>query len=197
MAFEDVLDFDCGGNSTALGGFNKKTNKDNPTTAEGYYLGTRQVPSKKSKSGFSNLHILKTPTGNLGVWGKTHLDGLMKRITPGVKIRIQYAGLQETDNNPMYKYQIRQNLEDVIDVSSLADPQATGATDDLTDADVYQNPGHHTDDTDLDTDVEASTVDEPPVARAVAPRAAAPAPTTASQARTQAMLKDLRRNKSA
>ena len=69
MAFKQIQDLDADV-TISMGGFNKKTKKKNPTTAEGYYLGSRKVASPKAKSGFASLHFLQTEDGNLGVWEK-------------------------------------------------------------------------------------------------------------------------------
>lgn len=126
MAFKELADLDCSV-TTAIGGVNKETNKKNPTQIEGYYIGTRQVPSKKSKSGFCSLHVLQTQTGNVGVWGKTNLDQKMPAVKPGQMIRISFVGMVETQNNPMYKYKVQVDAANTIEVNlPEADASAGG-----------------------------------------------------------------------
>lgn len=119
MGFKEVnsLDADV---TVAIGGRNKKTNKENPTSAEGYYLGSKKVASAKSKTGFAYIHILQTPKGNLGVWGKADMDRKVTTVTPGTMIRITHTGMQATPNGDMYKFKIEQDDTNTIDVGGLA-----------------------------------------------------------------------------
>ena len=117
MAFKEVASLDAD-NVIALGGFNKKTKKDNPKRAEGYYLGSRQVKSPKSKTGFANIHIFQTDKGNLGVWGKTDMDRKLSQVTPGVMTQITFTGMKPTKNNDMYVYKVEVDEENTIEVSA-------------------------------------------------------------------------------
>lgn len=119
MGFKEVnsLDADV---TVAIGGRNKKTNKENPTSAEGYYLGSKKVASAKSKTGFAYIHILQTPKGNLGVWGKADMDRKVTTVMPGTMIRITHTGMQPTPNGDMYKFKIEQDDSNTIDVGGLA-----------------------------------------------------------------------------
>lgn len=126
MAFKPLADLDAS-TTTAIGGVNKETGKKNPTSIEGYFVGTRQVPSRKAKSGFCSLHILQTAQGNVGVWGKTNLDQKIPSVLPGQMIRISFVGMVETPNNPMYKYKVEVDADNTIEVN-LTDDTAAGAT---------------------------------------------------------------------
>lgn len=117
MAFKPLADLDCT-TTTAIGGTNKETGAKNPISIEGYYIGTRQVPSKKSKTGLAALHILQTASGNVGVWGKTNLDQKMPSVLPGQLIRVSFVGMVETPNNPMYKYKVEVDADNTIQVAS-------------------------------------------------------------------------------
>ena len=118
MAFKTVSTVDAE-NTTALGGFNKKTKKDNPTQVEGYYLGNKKVDSPKAKSGFAYLHVFQTAKGNLGVWGKTDMDKKLLSITPGTMTRVTFAGTKPTKTgNDMYVYNVEFDDENTIDVLS-------------------------------------------------------------------------------
>ena len=108
MAFEVIADLDCDV-TFAIGGFNKKLKKDNPTSAEGFYLGSKEVSNPKHPSGKSLLHILQTPEGNAGVWGKTDLDKKLKLIDLGTMVRITFTGMQATKTGEMYKYEVAQD----------------------------------------------------------------------------------------
>lgn len=114
MAFKTVNDLDCN-TTVSLGGFNKKEKRDNPTETEGYFLGTKVTPNKKT-GGTSNLHVLKTPKGNIGIWGKTDMDRKLLQVKPGTMIRISYTGLQATAKGEMYKYTIAQDEDNTVEV---------------------------------------------------------------------------------
>lgn len=106
MAYEEVVDLDCD-TVIKLGGTDKKTGKKNPTEIEGYYLGARTVPNKKSKTGKGLIHVFKTPSGNTGVWGTTHLDRSLSQVIAGVMTLVTFKGMKETPNNPMYYYGVK------------------------------------------------------------------------------------------
>lgn len=117
MAFTELADLGCS-KAVALGGRDKKTGKANPTQIEGYFIGTRQVESPKARSGFCALHVFQTKSGNVGVWGKTNLDSKMKSATPGAMTRVTFVGMVETKNNPMYKYKVEIDKDNVIDIAA-------------------------------------------------------------------------------
>lgn len=130
MGFREVATLDAD-KTVALGGSNRKTGKKNPVSAEGYFLGTRKVESKKSKNGYANLHFLQTSQGNLGVWGKTDMDRKLAAVTPGTMIRITQTGMQATPNGDMYKYKVEVDETNTIDVSGLANVSANTETEDV------------------------------------------------------------------
>ncbi len=116
MAFKEVSSLDAE-NTIALGGKNKKTGKSNPTSAEGYYLGSRKV---SNKNGESSIHFLQTPKGNLGVWGKTDMDRKLSSVTPGDMIRISFTGMTPTPRGDMYKFKVEVDSDNTIEVSAPA-----------------------------------------------------------------------------
>lgn len=188
MAFQTVADLDCS-TTTALGGKNKE-GKANPTTITGYFIGTRDVVSKKSKTGFAALHVLQTPKGNVGVWGKTNLDSKMKGVTPGNMVRITFTGMVETRNNPMYKYKVEVDADNSIEVAT-ADTAASEETESYQASDASYD---EVEETSLDAEEEA--LDEVPAPRATAPKKALATPDAARQAKVQELL-NRSRNKSA
>lgn len=172
MAFKELADLDCSV-TTAIGGVNKETNKKNPTQIEGYYIGTRQVPSKKSKTGLCSLHVLQTQTGNVGVWGKTNLDQKMPAVKPGQMIRISFVGMVETQNNPMYKYKVQVDAANTIEVN-LPETDASAAGEESGN-DGEELPSSFDEGDPEDTLDDEAPLDEVPPARAAAPaRKAAP-----------------------
>jgi hypothetical protein len=198
MGFQDIADLDCQV-TTAIGGVDKKSGKKNPTTIEGYFIGTRQVPSPKSKTGFAALHVLQTPKGNVGVWGKTNLDQKMTAVKAGQMIRITFTGMVETKNNPMYKYRVQVDPSQTIEVNT-GDDSGAGAEDsgeaaggDESDAGFNTEEGYEPE---AELDAEEAPLDEAPVQRPVAPARRAAAPDPQRAAKVQALLKG-RTNRSA
>lgn len=118
MAFEKLVDLSTD-DAVSLGGVNKKTGKVNPTTITGYFIGSRQVDSPKSKTGKAALHVFQTEKGNIGVWGKTDLDNKLERAVIGALTRVTFIGMKETKNNPMYTFSIEIDRDNVIDVGSV------------------------------------------------------------------------------
>lgn len=145
MAFKQVVDLDAE-TTIALGGFNKKARKDNPTSVEGFYLGARQVESKKSRTGFASIHYFQTPKGNIAVWGKTDLDRKLSRVTPGVLVRAEFDKMQPTPNGEMYKYKVAVDADNTIEIDTLPAGNTTAVTQ------QYGNNGDDLVDTEVDAD---------------------------------------------
>jgi hypothetical protein len=59
---------------------------------EGFFIGTKQAPAKLSKSGFQSVHIVKTETGNVGIWGFYTLNDSLSSVKPGTMVFITYKG---------------------------------------------------------------------------------------------------------
>lgn len=130
MAFKELQDLSAEV-TISIGGFNKKLRKDNPTEAEGYYLGFRQHPSTFTKGKMDSIYFFQTPKGNLGVWGKTDLDKKMAQVTPGVMTRIKFVGeVPSNKGNPMLKYSVATDEENTIPVTFAAPPSAASYDDD-------------------------------------------------------------------
>lgn len=190
MAFETLADLDCS-TTTALGGKNKE-GKANPTTITGYFIGTRAVVSKKSKTGEAALHVIQTPKGNVGVWGKTNLDSKMKGVTPGHAVRITFTGMVETKNNPMYKYKVEVDKDNFIEVATA---DAAEASEEVESYSSEASTGYDdVEETELDAEEEA--LDEVPAPRAAAPKKPLATPDATRQAKVQELL-NRSRNKSA
>lgn len=182
MAFQEVVSLDCD-NAIQLGGKDRKSGKSHPTRVEGFYIGSKEIASPKSKTGFSKLHVFQTEKGNTGVWGKTDLDRKLASTTIGAMTRVTYTGMKETKNNPMYVYKVEVDLENVIEV---------GPANESGDEELGNNgePAADYDDAndDVDPGEDAPLPDELPPARAAAPRQAAQPPSAAAQKKVQDLL---------
>lgn len=126
MAFKQVQDLECD-ITIALGGYNKKLKKDNPTSIEGFLLGSRQVADKKKKSGFSFIHVFKTKKGNVGVWGKTDLDRKLEASPLGAMTRASFDKMVPTPNGEMYKFVVEYDEDNTIEVQAPR-PRAVSPT---------------------------------------------------------------------
>lgn len=191
MAFTELPDLDCE-KTTALGGKDKKSGKPNPTSIEGYFIGSKQVASKKSKTGFAFLHVFQTEKGNIGVWGKTNLDRQMKRVTPGFMTRVRFVGMVETDNNPMYKYKVGVDPDNTIDVGSVQqDAEGQEASTEDVGADYAEEAADSAYDVEEESDLseeDDQALDTAPPARATPPKRPATTPSAERQAKVQALL---------
>lgn len=176
MAFQEVNSLDAEV-TIALGGYNKKLKKENPTTAEGYYLGTRLVASKLAASGEAPLHFLKTPKGNLGIWGKTDMDRKLCQVTLGTMIRISFTGTKPSNKGQdMYLYKVEVDADNTIEV---ADAQSAELIDGVNDYSAHT----------AEADDDSLPGDEPELQRPTRPTTPTKAPDAARQAQVQAMLK--------
>ena len=147
MGYSEVTSLDAD-TTISIGGFNKKTKKDNPTSAEGYYLGSRVV---ETKTGESKLHFFQTAKGNLGVWGKTDMDRKLASVTPGTMTRVSFSRMQETPKGDMYVFKVEvdgSNTIDVADLSSQTSEDTGGEEEAYGDGD--DNVGTDPDDEDVE-----------------------------------------------
>lgn len=175
MAFTEVQDLGCD-KAISLGGRDKKTNKPNPTTVQGYYLGSRDIASKFSKTGFAKMHILSTPTGNVGVYGKTDLDRKIAEVRAGCMVRITQNGSVPTNKgNDMLKFKVEVDTDNTIDVGNLASAPSNDS----------EAPASETY---ADDDSGYAYQDDLPVETAPAPRQPARSPAPADKARVQQLL---------
>lgn len=133
--FKEVSDLSSD-TAVTLGGFNKKTRKDNPTSVEGYYLGSREVTNKL---GTAQLHFFQTPKGNVGVWGKTDLNRKLGGVTVGTMVRASFDRMAPTPTGEMYKYKVEvdsDNINDnILPIGAGPNADGSGIYDDGGDAD--------------------------------------------------------------
>ena len=166
----------------SLGGVDKSTGKKNPTSVEGYYIGSRVT--KDTGYGPGLLHFFQTPTGNHGVWGKTRLNNLLSPDLVGQMVLATFTGMSppRKGKNPSYLYKVQHDPSNFIEVANDAtEPQAI--TEDGDDGHQGDEPQGETDPAD-----EPEQMDVAPPPRPVAPRAPAQAPSPDRQAKVQALL---------
>lgn len=178
MAFKEIQSLDAE-TTISLGGFNKKTRQDNPTQITGYYLGSKTVPSQKSKTGKAYIHIFQTAEGNVGVWGKTDLDRKMSALAEklGVMVRVTQNGTKPTKGgNDMYIFRVEVDADNRIEVETQSYSLEAEETSDEED---YMEEFHE--------EVNAE-FDAPTTRRPTAPVQAAAVPDAARQAKVKALL---------
>lgn len=131
MAYKKVADLSGDIPAIAIGGFNKKLKQDNPTSVEGYYLGSRDVPSEKSKTGKAKIHVFKTPKGNQPVWGKTDMDGKLDQVTKGAHVKVEFSGMKKVRTGEMYIYDVFEDEDNAIEegILTASDPQEDEETE--------------------------------------------------------------------
>lgn len=199
MGFTERKGFDTD-STTGIGGVNKKTRKQNPKSIEGFYIGSKDVPSKMSKTGLCKLHVLQTKTGSVGVWGKTDMDNKLTGAVVGAMTRITFIGMKEiAGKNPMYRYKVEQDEGNAIEVAGM-DDNSSEESDDTTTEYNSDDDGQVTDSTETeefsdeapedDPEEEEAPVDEAPPVQAARPakKATATAPTPAAQKKVQDIL---------
>lgn len=177
MGFKEVQSLNCD-EAVALGGVNKKTGKSNPKQVEGYYLGNRMVPSKKSSTGFARLHVFQTASGNLGVWGKTDLDQKLASVGIGSMVRATFTGMIPTGKGDMYNYKVEHDADNTIEVALPSETSTNEEDSYETAAEQYEE----------ETEEEEELADEAPLERPSRPRVAKEAPNGASTARSKELL---------
>lgn len=91
-----------------LGGAVEETGKPNPTSAVGYYLGTKsfeKLDTRSNEMKTKTLNFLLTGDGIIGVWGgKSVIDSGFSKADIGVKLEIEYLGLTKSKKPGGYKY---------------------------------------------------------------------------------------------
>lgn len=86
MAYEKVTDLSTD-TVYKLGGVDSKTNKKNPISIEGFYLGSRTV---KSENGDSTIHVFQTPRGNEGIWGSADTNSKLSTVPLGTMTNVVF-----------------------------------------------------------------------------------------------------------
>jgi len=177
MGFEKIVSLDSDV-SISLGGRDKKTGKANLTSVEGYFLGTKTgIPNKFNPDKPDCLHIFQTSKGNVGVWGKSHLNPQMSRAIVGAMVRVTFTGTRPSKKgNDQLLFSVEQDKSNAITVDALQ------AQDD----DSYSVGAEESYD-DIEATEEAPYTPPPVVAKAPAK-----APDAARQAKVAALLQGTR-----
>lgn len=116
MAYEKLVDLGTELVS-ALGGTDNKTGKPNPTSIEGYYLGSKNV---QTSSGPSVIHVFQTPKGNQGVWGTKKLNDNLTARVAGKMTLVEYKGkVKIAGGKTQHTYDIMVDKTNAIEVPRL------------------------------------------------------------------------------
>ncbi len=91
-----------------------------PTTVEGYFLGTKITPD--TGYGPGKLHIFQTSEGSIGVWGKTRLNTLLTPELVGQMTLVTFTGMvapAKKGKRPSYGFKVQHDPSNKIDVAPL------------------------------------------------------------------------------
>lgn len=128
MGYENVVTLECD-DIIALGGFNKKTGKPNAKSIEGFYIG-QTTRLTKGNDEPSQVYVFSTDKGNIGVWGKTHLNKVMTGAKVGLMTLVTQEGTRPTKHQDMYIFKVQQDSSRRTDVSAAISASAEGSFDD-------------------------------------------------------------------
>jgi len=158
-----------------LGGIDEASQKPNPTSIEGYFLGTKTTPD--TGYGPGQLHFFQTEEGVVGVWGKTNLNRLLTPDLAGQMVLVNFKGMgpKVKGKNRAYLYEVQHDSDNTTEVSSFSSAEEPSS----------ESVGSSEDE---EYSYEAEDVVEAAPARPVAPAKAAVTPSADRQARVQALL---------
>lgn len=171
-----------------IGGVNRETGVKNPTSIEGYFIGTKTTPDKGFGPG--KLHIFQTKDGNVGVWGKSYLNSLLTAEMAGLMCLVEFQGMSKPKKgrNPAYTYGLKYDPDNRIEVSGFnLEDAGEEQSDDETPVAAEE---YHT------SADEEEALDEVVAHRAVAPKRPAVATSAENARRVQELLAG-RKSKSA
>lgn len=124
--------FDGSTDKTIQLGGKKADGTPNPTSLEGYFLGSKDT---QSDYGPGKLHVFQTKDGTVGVWGKSRLDNLLTSELVGQMTLVTFTGMIESSKKgrrPSYGYRVQHDEDDKTNVSGLdlnAAPASTSESD--------------------------------------------------------------------
>lgn len=111
----------------------------NPTSIEGYFLGTKITPD--TGYGPGKLHIFQTAEGAVGVWGKTRLDQLLSADLIGQMTLVSFTGMiaaAKKGKSPSYGFKVQHDKDNTIDTSSINLSSSDNQELDSNDSDVIE-----------------------------------------------------------
>lgn len=114
MAYEEVTDLYT--ETTIALGEKGKVGE----TIEGYYLGYKLVDGDY---GPCKVHAFKTQSGDVGVWGKTLLDKLLKDEHKGFMCLVTFTGMippKKKGRRPAYSYRVQVDRDKQLNSRSAA-----------------------------------------------------------------------------
>jgi len=164
--------------TVALGGKDAK-GKPNPTSVEGYYLGSRTVDGEY---GEAKIHYFNTAEGVVGVWGKTNLNRILDPKYLGMMVLVSFTGMGKAQKGkkPPYNYELQYDDGNTTDVSGFNLDAAGAEEPDYSDSEEgYEESS---------VDGDETEADEPPPARVTAPKTPLKTPTAKTTKSVQDLL---------
>lgn len=100
---------------SGLGGFTKK-GVANPTSITGYYYGPVQRPKKDKPGQYQLVHLFKTETKLVGIWGVGNMDEKLATAIRGMKLRVTFKESKATKNGGEFKiYSFQRDPADCVE----------------------------------------------------------------------------------
>lgn len=137
MGYQKVASLDCD-KVYALGGIDSKTNKNNPTSIEGYYLGKR---TSETEMGTSTIHVFLTPRGPEGIWGSADTNSKLSAVRRGTMVLVEYKSKKKIGGGKTKKiYEVSHDPDNMMDISTVVAGVANPAeTDDQSEEQDYES----------------------------------------------------------
>lgn len=134
MAFKEVVLLDSS-NTIALGGVDKNTNKPNPTSITGYYMGSEE---RQGNYGPFKLHKFQTTKGLVGIYGKADMNKKLGQVPIGTQTTVTDTGKTERGpkGNTKRIFKVQQDAEDTIEVQSS---NANPGSESFDEGDTYEH----------------------------------------------------------
>lgn len=146
----------------------------NPTSIEGYFLGTKVTPD--TGYGPGKLHVFQTSEGSVGVWGKTRLNSLLTSDLVGQMTLVTFTGMIASSKKgmrPSFGFKVQHDRQNTIDTSGVDLLAASEPEEDNSDQGLFEEQENT-----------VAYVSTPPVRASLAPKL----PDADRRAKVQALL---------
>jgi hypothetical protein len=95
---------------------------------EGRYIAKREKVGEKK----SNMYVLETDNGNVGIWGRAVIDSKFAKIAIGKMVGIEYLGKKTSRGGSTYNdFWVGQGVDVIGDEGGVARPEIGDLEDDI------------------------------------------------------------------
>lgn len=122
-----------------IGGYDKKTRLDHPTSILGYYLGSTVIKSKNPAYKDSVVHTFQTKEGNVGVWARGNMTKLLEAGNAiGCLTEVRFDKMVALKSGTqMYGYKVAVDADNTVEVSNYSSIEDEDlAQDDIADEEI-------------------------------------------------------------